>query len=127
MILGAPTPALANCGLAVDVAGRLEQAQGTVFLGTLVESETVEPPLRVALTWSIEETYVGAPLEPSTRIIVRPCSGIIPLQPGSRYLVSTSDVIDPEDHESLVWRVDDRGRLGRLIREGCPGRIDRGP
>ena len=85
---------------------RLDDARGSTFVGTYV-GDVLLPSYGLAnhrVIWSVERVYAGGPLPEILTSRADDCQPAT-LQPGRRYLFSTSDIVAPGAANSLAWRI----------------------
>ena len=108
----APAPgstAVADC-ISIDFTASPERARGTSFVGRYIGSEALPGPGGgdARTYWSLERVYAGGPLPELLTLRSDGCDAII-LEPGRRYLFSTSDPLAPDWGNSLAWELAEDG------------------
>ncbi len=98
-------PAEEGCAVPFRVATPAE-AQGTTFVGTYIGDEALPSGGLTdrRVVWSVDRVYAGGPL-PEVLTFRSPACIPTTLEPGRRYLFSTSHIGAPSQWDSLAWRV----------------------
>lgn len=89
-----------------------DEARGTTFVGTYIGDEALPGPgandMRVY--WSVEEIYAGGALPEVLTMRSEGCRPVT-LEPGRRYLFSSSAPIAPAWANSLAWKIKTDGSV----------------
>ena len=94
----------------IDFTASPERARGTSFVGRYIGDEALPGPGEgdARTYWSLERVYAGGPLPELLTLRSNHCDAVI-LEPGQRYLFSTSDPLAPDWGNSLAWALADDG------------------
>lgn len=100
---------VADC-ITIDFTASPERARGTSFVGRYIGHEALPGPGEgdARTYWSLERVLAGGPLPELLTLRSNGCDATI-LEPGQRYLFSTSDPLAPDWGNSLAWELTDDG------------------
>lgn len=101
-------PVAADCSGRIHIAHGVRAVQGTTFVGTVRSFEygryPGHPRYTARVTWQVERVFAGGTLPDRIDYLTPPCLTAA-VQPGVRYLFTTSDIEFPDSEDSAAWIV----------------------
>lgn len=107
-----PERASADCTTDIQYVDRPRDARGTTITARVVDADhQVGDPLIVSrYTIEVDRVYAGS--VPNSFVLdAYECHGLVGLETGRRFLLSTANIERPSPKESLVWYVSGGGEL----------------